>query len=452
MASFESKVSRIFDEFPKLARNIPHVIRKIYNEPEFKFKQRLSKASPDFLQTTTTCLFDILFHDFYFKELNDHFLSWVIKNYPGRFDNNELTEMRLQSVSYLDFYEIQEVIPGKGSRIKSLFTDYEGFLNDKTSSHAIVKWDIVMARCYPMNGMYYMTGTLVRFRPSSKKFILERIGKAFSEYSQKSQTGQFSQFSKNNWDVFFQIEREIFEMETNKKIYTKYGEFQFCEVRFKTREINSILNKTNILNEFRLIETKKRRAKKKTIIRYEFDWLNQTIEDKLNVLLTGIPPNAIMLSTGTLDSKGNQTREDVLGTFYVDPLICRLETQSVELAEFAASHFVELFDNALTLKRIIKKKAVLNTKQQDSLKTENNIESISKMQENFNKKYYLNLLNEKIPFLNNLSPHEARKDPASIQLLIDWLKGLENRLEESDRGNKGNKLINKIKKELDIDF
>lgn len=41
MGTFESKVSEIFHENPKLARSIPVVIRKIFQESEFKFKQRL---------------------------------------------------------------------------------------------------------------------------------------------------------------------------------------------------------------------------------------------------------------------------------------------------------------------------------------------------------------------------------------------------------------------------
>lgn len=157
MATFESKVSEIFSENPRLARKIPIVIRKIFNESEIKFKQRLKKETEDVAQIHLMQLFDILYIDFYFDQLSDYFLSWVIDNHAERFTATELDEMHAQSVSYLDFYEVQNVIPGQGSYIKSLFTQNEGFLKDVSSSSKLVKWDIFLSRCYFFQDVYYVT-------------------------------------------------------------------------------------------------------------------------------------------------------------------------------------------------------------------------------------------------------------------------------------------------------
>ena len=128
MASFESKVSEIFGENPRLARKIPIVIRKIFHESEPEFKRRMNNATEEDAQTFLMLIFDALFMDFYFDELGDRFMSWVIENYPERFTALELEEMQAQAKSHLDFYEIQKVVPGKGSYIRSLFTETEGFL------------------------------------------------------------------------------------------------------------------------------------------------------------------------------------------------------------------------------------------------------------------------------------------------------------------------------------
>lgn len=100
MASFELKVSEIFDENPRLARKIPVVIRQLFQESEVKFMQRLKKSTEDVLQSSLLRLHDILYIDFYFDKLDDRFLNWVIKHYPERFSESELVEMRAQSESH----------------------------------------------------------------------------------------------------------------------------------------------------------------------------------------------------------------------------------------------------------------------------------------------------------------------------------------------------------------
>ncbi len=175
MATFESKVSAIFDENPRLARKIPVVIRQLFFESESEFKRRLKTESADIAQTSLLRLFDILFIDYYFDELKGRFLSWVIEHYPQHFTETELAEMSAEAISHLDFYEIQEVFPGKGSTIKSLVTQKEGLLRDVSSSFKLVKWDIGLARCYYFQGLYYATGSFTLFRPEDKKFILDNI-------------------------------------------------------------------------------------------------------------------------------------------------------------------------------------------------------------------------------------------------------------------------------------
>ncbi len=74
------------------------------------------------------------------------------------------------------------------------------------------------------------------------------------------------------------------------------------------------------------------------------------------------------------------------------------------------------------------------------------------MKENVLKNYYLNLLDVKLPALNNLTPREARKDPAYLPLLIGWLKDLENISERKRRNGLETVSIEILKKELDIDY
>jgi len=457
MASFESKVSDIFDENPELARKIPALIRQIFNESETKFRMRLKNESEEIQRAQLMRLFDILFIDFFFDDLEDRFLNWVIDHYADRFSESELEEMHAQSESNLDFYEVQQVFPGDGSHIKSLFTNQEGFLKDVSSSFKLVKWDIVLTRCYLFRDDYYSTGSLTLFGPADKELIINRVREARSENKQIARDPAYADFAKNRWDIFFRIEREIRERAKNKKFYTNYGELQLCEARFLVKDIQTIFEILMSREEFNFIEAKRRKDKKRKrdITRYQFDWFTLGIEKELESIKTGDIENGIVLTTSQLDVKGKKLGIEVIGNLFVDQFLFRLETRSLDLAEFAISHFTRLFGDALAFKRIVKRNITSSPEQKISAelkKDEQSIQPPSRLIRQIEEKYYLSLLDEKIAALNNISPREARHDPSTMPLLIDWLKSLENILERNKLKGEQFFSIMKIKKELDIDW
>lgn len=457
MASFESKVSEIFYENPRLVRKIPGLIRRLFQESESEFKRRMARESEDGIPTSLLRLYDTLFIDFYFDEFDDRFLNWVIDNHPERFTELELEEMRAQSLSHLDFYEIQDVVFGEGCYIKSICSTNEGFLRDVSSSLKLVKWDIKLSRCYFFKGEYYATGSLTLFSPADKSLIKERIGNFYSEYTANSPDTEYSDFAKNRWEVFFQLEKEIRTRAKNKKYYTTYGELRLCDVRFRVQDIQTILDKIKFLDEFIFIESKVRKDKnkKRNVTRYQFDWITLGIEKELASIKTKDVGNGVMLQTHQLDEDGNKMGFESIGTFYVDNFLSRLETRSLDLANFAVRHFADLFGNALIYKRILKikydvepKNKGMDEQTEPTEKNQLDPEFLNKVAE----KIYLDTLDEKIPLLNNLTPREARYDIVARPLLIEWLKGLENLLERRRREGQQVISIKKIKQELEIDW
>lgn len=457
MASFESKVSDIFHENPRLVRKIPGLIRRMFQESESEFKRRMEREAEEGVYPSLLRLYDALFIDFYFKELKDYFISWVIDNSPARFTELELEEMRAQAVSHLDFYEIQDVVPGEGSYIKSICSDNEGFLRDVSSSTKLVKWDILLVRCYSFKGEYYATGATSLFSPADKEFIQQQIEKARSEYEHDFGETDYADFAKNQWEVFYQIEKDIITKAKNKKYYTSYGELQLCDVRFRVQNVQSILQKIKLLDEFVFVETKirKDKTKKRNVTRYQFDWVTQSIEKELESIKTRNIEDGVMLQTHQLDEEGAKMGFEAIGTLYVDQFLCRLETRSLDLANFAVNHFAELFGDALVFKRILKIKYDVASKQEGEQKKTEASDYIPEDPELLNKigeKIYLDLLDQEVPFLNNLTPREACNDLVGRPLLIEWLKGLENSLERRRKAGEQVISIKKIKKELNIDW
>ncbi len=456
METFESKVSDIFKENPRLARKIPVVIRQLFKESEAEFRRRINKASEHEQQVEMMKLFDILFIDYYFDEIEDNFLAWVIKNYPKRFTSSELEEMRAQAFSHLDYYEIQEAIPGKGSYFKSLTTNTEGFLKDISSSSVLVKWDILLGRYYFYQDTYFATGATSLYSQSDKEYIVEQIEKAKQEYFEANPEADHAEFAKKRWDIFFKIDDGLRDKAKNKKFYTTFGELQFCEVRFNIKNFQAILNTIDNLDEFEFVEAKTiRRGKKKRLNRFEFDWLTLGIEDELNPIRVTEFNNGLMLKTERLDADGNKIRNETIGTFYLDVFLGRLETKSLEIAEFARHHFVDIFGGALTFKRInkldidIKSKLEAQSDETEPLPVGDIDPSLKARVE---EQLFLDTLDEKIPMLNNKTPREASQIPELRPILIDWLKSLENIMERKQKSGESTASIEKIKRELGIDW
>ena len=456
MASFESKVSEIFGENPRLARKIPIVIRKIFHESEPEFKRRMNNATEEDAQTFLMLIFDALYMDFYFDELGDRFMSWVIENYPERFTASELNEMQAQAESHLDFYEVQKVVQGKGSYIKSLFTETEGFLKDVSASYNFVKRDIFMGRCYFFKGDYYATGSFSVFSLVDKKIIKEEMGKIYLNNDYDPDREEYADFAKNHWDIFYDIKREVSERKKNKKIYINYGEYQPCEVRFQVNDVNTILKKIEQSKNFNFVDIRVRKIKKRKrgVDRYHFEWTTLGIEKELEPIKLKNKEDGILVSSFQVDENGKPTNIELLGDVYIDKYLCRIEIKSVELAEFAVKSFTGFCGNAITFKRIIKKKVDMDVVPEDigepAAEKKHTIAE-SEMLKEVGEKYYLDLLDEKVPALKGMTPREARNDPILLPLLIEWLKDLENMLEHQRRDGMPVISINKIKRELNID-
>ena len=454
MATFERKVSGIFHEHPRLVRKIPTVIRQLFQESESEFKRRIRKAPEDEQPNELLKLYDILFIDFYFDELDDWFLSWVADHHAGQFSEDELKEMAAQAASHLDFYEVTEVFPGEGSHIKSLYTEKEYFLKDISSSYQLTVWDIALLRRYSMENISYATGSTSLFQPLDRQHILSEIKNAHDQYMDLFQDNDYAVFAKNRWDVFIQIEREIHKGYKEKEFFTPYGKLQFCDVRFKVNDLRAILHKMEDLEEFHFIEKNVKRIKKsRQIDRYIFDWLSVGLEKELSGIRINNKINGFILTTHQLDIHSRQMGIEGIGQFFIDKYLGRLETRSVELAEFAVEHFTKLFGSAIVFQRIIKKDMAKLLKDRKSKEPADHVkEPDLPIKDVLVDEIFMKMLDTKIPALNDLTPREARRDPQALPLLITWLKAIENMEERKRLHGESFFSVSKFQKELGIDY
>ena len=454
MAAFESRVSEIFDENPHLRRQTRIVIRRMFNMSDVEFRRWLQTLSEQETLDNLMRLHDVLFIDHYFPEIDSRFMDWVIEQYPERFREAELREMRAQADSHIDFYEIQEVFPGKGSRIKSLFTGTEGFLKDISSSYQFTKWDLFTTRCYPMEEYFLATGSVVQYTPDHRKTIQEMVEKEFEIYQKEYPGFDYPSFARIRWELFFKIRRDIEEKVKSRILLTPFGVLQPCEVRFQVLDFQHVIDTINLLDEFDYQKSVERRRKKKKITRYDYNWSTQGIEERLEPIRSKPVENSLIVTTQRMDAKANPAGVQGLGTLSVDPMLLRVETRSMELAEFARDHLLQVLGNAVIFKRIVKLKLEFPEVASNSEAAE--LPEVPELDEEMIRElqtqFYAKQISEKVPQLNNMTPLEAARNPSMRPTLIEWLKGLENHYERMRGRGPFDFSIDTIKRLLDVDF
>jgi hypothetical protein len=423
-----------------------------------EFEKSIENIDDEIASWRLLILDDVINNSYQYKELGRKtFAQYVLENYSEFFDCDEIKTLIDNANSYYDFYEVQEVLGDKGYIIKSLFTDFEGLLENISESYQLKKRDIFLVRGNPEDDVLYSSGLLAIYPPSYKKLIKERIEKSFNEYTKRYGNIDYPEFSKEHWIFFLQTENIINNDINIDNIYTRFGKYQPCEIRWKVNLFNPIMETIKLREDFEFVKSKEKKSKKKKKVkRYQFNWITRGIEEQIKTVETASANTSHLLETIQVDPDEEGDRIFLLGSLYIDPDLCRLETTSVELAEFAISYFDNLFGNALKFKRLLKKKIDMDSDNQEEEIDEpaSIIPPDEKRNVLINMMYdhYKRTLDEKIPLLNNLTPREARKDPAVLPTLIDWLKDLENAIEHNTDISGDRTIINMLKEELNIDY
>jgi len=357
MAGFEERVSNIFHNETKLKRHFAHIIPQIFNLNEREFQRQIKSALPEDDSDELVLLYDIVIHDYFFEEIDDWFLSWVIQKYANRFSSEELEEMSAQAESFLDFYQVIDVEPGVGSTLQALHSGNIYDLKDVNTSSALTKWDVIMLRCYPYSDAYYMTGVVHVFLPDDKRLIEKRLTQEFTKYIEKYNDENFAHFAKDEWATILNIARDVHENRKSPKVFTNYGEFNPKDIIFSVQNFENLEEIFFNNVEFELIKTEEKRGRKKKnqmINRHTFNWLSLGQETELDKVR--VEPEGVIVSMTRYDSDGKNTNIESIGRVAIDKEIVRFTVYSEEIVEYVKEKFQRLYPDLLKFKRVIKAK------------------------------------------------------------------------------------------------
>ena len=120
------------------------------------------------------------------------------------------------------FFDVEEVIPDLGCRIKDLFTGQELFVNDASGSRQLSLKDIIGARPLKTGNMNFFSGTISIYPRAFRPIILDLFKREFNEYKiafgRKSSVRDYLK----NWG--FLIGHHIERMIYNRSYETPEGE------------------------------------------------------------------------------------------------------------------------------------------------------------------------------------------------------------------------------------
>ncbi|HOT97448.1 MAG TPA: hypothetical protein PLN61_08465 [bacterium] len=453
MATFEDKVIKIYNETAHTFPIFEKVIEEIFDQNPKQFLKETARLPEEEKISRLMRIYDILLHDYKYPALNDRFFPWLSRQEFSEFSAEEKERIQAEAGSHLDFYEVLQVMPGKGFEAASLVTGHSYFVSDISASRTLIQWDICMCRCYSLNGKNYATGTMTRFSPRDKPFIQEMMSALRQKTAKQLQEASHAEFCKTFWPIFFQIEREIHEGRTHLKIHTPYGAMQLCTLFFKVKDIHSILSKVEEKIEFSDIEASEkpdRQNKMKKMNRYVFSLLEKGSLEEL------LRPLRNPRFNRELDSPGQDGKSGVrsLGLVTLDPYIMRVEVQSAELADFFHGWLEKTFGSALQFKRIeIKDMAKLmaaaqsenpEAEKKEEIPAEIKQQLISRYMDD----YYSRIIDQPIPMLKNHTPRQAARKTKLRPLLEQWLRELENSEERRKKMDGVGYPVAKIRQQL----
>ncbi|HDR05805.1 MAG TPA: hypothetical protein ENN84_11260 [Candidatus Marinimicrobia bacterium] len=107
-----AKLFQIFRENPRLEYALYDVMNVIY--PNF-LNPFTNKISPVKNETALIEANTLVYLNYYFPQIKNRFMPWVLAYYSERFTKDELAELTAQCDTYLDFFLITSVEGGKAS-------------------------------------------------------------------------------------------------------------------------------------------------------------------------------------------------------------------------------------------------------------------------------------------------------------------------------------------------
>ncbi|GFP30158.1 hypothetical protein HKBW3S44_00417 [Candidatus Hakubella thermalkaliphila] len=122
--------------------------------------------------------------------------------------------------SSMALYEVVEVEPGRGLRVRDVFSGEEQEVKEKKGSQALVKWDLILTRIVPMGNYHVICGAIYFFPVRFKDEVLDFAKKELSKLRRKHKGASWEDLFKERGYRFNHLWMAIAEAPTLPKLVT----------------------------------------------------------------------------------------------------------------------------------------------------------------------------------------------------------------------------------------
>ncbi len=344
----------------------------------------------------------------------------------GKLSLEECSLLQSQIASHLSLYEVLEVTPEVGLKVRDLFSGEILDILEVRGTRALAKWDIIFARVIKMGPVNKFSGMIDFIPRREKDGVLSSVRQAWEKFKQETGKTEWFHFAKlKAYQIHHMIEHQpriepVFLTEERHPIVSSKAIFaakDFDPIRYRfRREFDFVLDEEDEGKKMQWTWLKRGESK---------DWESGDT-----------PEHGMVLKSEIIMGEG-ELKWVSLGTVTWTPgrleLWClskeRLNRGKKRLREILGDDIRHLADTYEDIRKTAKRKSKEDAHAEDEAMQENFLSIFSKTME----EWATHWIDERIPALDGKTPREAVGTPEGRKQVEELLKDFEN-MEERKRG------------------
>ncbi|MDA2930257.1 SEC-C domain-containing protein [Acidobacteria bacterium AH-259-O06] len=298
-------------------------------------------------------------------------------------------------------YEVQEVHPGRGFRVKALLGAGQKIdVRDVSASRGLRQWDLLFARVFPVRGVGRIFGGTTRFPQKAKRDLLASLKDLYQHYrSRENPRGNYSDFLRDYEDEVVRLQYDFTRELTQgfPQLQTSDGEpLLFCRANFELACLGPLVQVVRKTPEFTTEELSRSPADE--IKPFSLCWLG---------------PEKVIHANLHYDG------EKLWGETMSRPRMKRLLELLDKKSKGAVRPKTVVYEDP-------KKKLEDFPRERTAAPSELEPELQAEIQKHFYSEHYAKWIDMPLPALQGRTPREAGETPMGRELVEDLLKEIEN--------------------------
>lgn len=239
-----------FSNRPEIQAQIGEAFYIWMNDPELSRKEI---DEDDIDDLTFTKFLDWFIYDFKLLDTGKRLVYQFYEEESNNLSDIEKSILDGWTDNLYSFFEVEEVIPKEGCRIRDIFTGEVFQIKDSATSLQIVRSDIIGGRPLNVKNNTYFSDVVLIYPQEFKPIILDFFKRELKEYRKTFGKKRTPKEYLKDWG--FLIERHIEDIARHPQFFTPEGEeFVFASSVYNVKDYENALKKLEKTDSFEEIK------------------------------------------------------------------------------------------------------------------------------------------------------------------------------------------------------